>query len=95
MIIEILGLILLLTFYTFPIWFDNNWRDWKKCVINFYFTDKKTKEYLKNEKLRLKLVKPQEEKRIKRICTRTQPYKIDEKNYAICNFPCDGNCMFT
>ena len=90
MILEILGLILLLILYTFPIWFENNWRYWKDCAINFYFTDKKTKEYLKNRSI---MIKPQEEKKIK-ICTRTQPYKIDEKNYVICNFTCDGNCMF-
>jgi hypothetical protein len=86
MILEILGLILFLTLLTFPMWIENNWKNW-------LFTDKKTKEYLKNEKLRLKMIKHKEEKKIK-ICTRTQPYKIDEKTYAICNFTCDGNCMF-
>lgn len=30
----------------------------------------------------------------KKTCTQTQPFKINDKEEIICNFPCDGKCKF-
>ncbi|MDD5649127.1 MAG: hypothetical protein PHF86_01730 [Candidatus Nanoarchaeia archaeon] len=78
---EITGLILLLLFFSFPIWINkDNW----KTFFN--------KEYFKQKKKLQKTILPIEYKN--KICSQYQPFKLSKKKYVICNFLCDGECIF-
>jgi hypothetical protein len=49
--------------------------------------------YKRNKKLKKNL--PTQYKMViqNKICTQNQPFRVDDKNYIICNFVCDGNCQ--
>ena len=93
MILEILGLLFLLTMLTFPLWIHNNWKTLyfdKDYKLLMEFQKEERKKY----KIWLKVHKNDTKIAPKKICTQTQPFQIDEKHSMICNFACDGNCRF-
>jgi len=85
---EILGCLFMLSFFTFPLWIHNNW----KVIIGP--ERKKLKNYLKEQK-KLQFPKQKNIQYQKKMCSKQQPFKVDEKLSIICNFACDGNdCQF-
>lgn len=82
-LLELIGFLIFFFLISFPVWIHGNWKT---------LFDKELKRYLKEERKR-KSYKI-DSKRYTKICTQHQPYKINERYYIICNFPCDGNCMF-
>jgi hypothetical protein len=91
MILDIIGSLFLITFFTFPMWIDGNW---KTFTAQGRKDSRETKLYLKKEKERLKNIPIPQMKNEKKICTQYQPFQLTEKDYAICNFICDGDCQF-
>ena len=92
MIYEIISIILLLIFFTFPLWTHNNW----KTIIS-----KEEREYRKELRKRKNGKPIITEEYGKKICTQYQPFKLNEKEsgnttptYIICNFVCNGDCQF-
>ena len=92
MILEILGLLLILFFFTFPIWLNWNqmskwnWKDWKEYFFDNHNIYHGYHDYhVKTSVVKSKLIKK---------CSKTQPYKLNEKQEIIYNFICDGKCMF-
>lgn len=99
---EILGVLLMLAFFTFPLWIHNNWKVMIYCKlldINGFYVWVDRKDY-KETKIYLKELKEIQEPVQKfvykqKICSKQQPFKIDEKLSIICNFACDGkDCQF-
>lgn len=89
MILEFLGLFFILSFFTFPIWINGNY----KTIFNFKEIQKLkkyNKEY-RNEQEKFHKIKNNYKKNHK-ICNQQQPFFINEKQGIICNFICDGNC---
>jgi hypothetical protein len=82
--LEILGLFILLTFLTFPLWIHGNY----KTIFDFK-ENHKINKYLKLEQRSYNL-----QKQFNKICSQKQPFLIDEKTSIICNFPCTGKCVF-
>jgi hypothetical protein len=87
--IEILSITILMVFFTFPFWIHNNWYT--------IFFDKKAREYNRKHRKDKKygdLIKGRPVIQ-RKICTEHQPYKLNEKEYVICNFQCDGKCTIS
>ncbi len=95
MALEILGLSITILFLSFPIWADiDNTKNFilrllDKNVRHSYQESKR--KYLEQEKSR---IKPKPIKKVNKICTQYQPFKLSDKEYIICNFICDGICQF-
>lgn len=70
----------MLLFFSFPIWIHKD--NWKTIFSKEYFKQKK----------KLQKIIPIEYKN--KICSQYQPFKLSEKEYVICNFPCNGECEF-
>lgn len=88
-LLELIGWIIIFFFFTFPLWIHGNYKT---------LFDKELKQYLKEEKKKLRQIKIlrqiKYEKGEMKICTQYQPFKLDDKNYVVCNFICDGDCQF-
>lgn len=81
-IANIIGSLFWLTFFYFLI----------RLVIFDYKNTKEIekhfgKDFLKPSKIRYQRITKT------KICTQTQPFQINEKQFIICNFECDGNCQ--
>jgi hypothetical protein len=84
-IIELVGCIIFFFLISFPIWINGNWKTIFDKDLNIYY------KQLEKDKLQYKQLKIVSKKH---ICTQHQPYQLNEKEYIICNFICDGNCRF-
>ena len=83
-LLELIGWIILFFFFSFPVWINGNWKT---------LFDKDLNKYLREEKKKLQNSQIKYEK-IKKYCSQYQPFKLDNKNYVVCNFICDGDCQF-
>lgn len=65
------------------------------CFACSWFLIKSTIDGVKNLKKGESEIKfAYKEIETKKVCTKSQPFRINEKFGVICNFNCDGDCMF-
>jgi hypothetical protein len=78
-VLEFIGLLFLIIFFTFPLWINKNYQSIFKKELNYNIKSL-------NNKIKLEIIQ-------KKICTEEQPFKIDDKLSIVCNFPCNGLCQ--
>lgn len=84
-LLELIGWIILFFFFSFPVWIHGNWKTIFDKELNQYYRE------LEKKKLQNSQIKRENKHK---ICTQYQPFKLDDKNYVVCNFICDGDCQF-